>query len=346
MQKLRKNGLFYIHVFFWVTYFSFFFYRISFGKIGHESKDWTLGLADAVVQVLVFGLLSYLNYFYFLPQYLKDGKLGKFLFQFLSIFAVSVVLHLYFKKWLYEGAYQHTGEFFFHFTFVLQHTLNSLFVITFISLLRFVQNWADLEAKRKQMENDKLQAELRFLKEQINPHFLFNTLNNLYYLAHTQSPKTKDVVAKLSQMMRYMIYEANHEKVPVSNEIVYIKNYIELEKMRLDDEFRIKMEVEGNYDHLLITPLIFITFLENAFKHGIENGQADAWVHVHFKFENGTCEYTVENSLSPKKDNTKNEGIGLINTKRRLNLSYKNKHELQIEEREETFFVRLQVNLN
>jgi LytS/YehU family sensor histidine kinase len=203
-----------------------------------------------------------------------------------------------------------------------------------------------LEAERKEIENEKLQSELRFLKEQINPHFLFNTLNNLYYLAHTQSPNTKEVIAKLSQMMRYMIYEANAEKVPVSKELEYIENYIDLEKLRLDDGFPIRLTVEGNYETLKIAPLIFITFLENAFKHGVESGGGDSWVEVSIVFNGFSCEYKVSNSKSPELKKEEKNGIGLKNTIRRLNLSYRNAHHLKIEEDDRSYNVHLKIDLS
>lgn len=212
-------------------------------------------------------------------------------------------------------------------------------------MLRFLKDWFELEAKRKEIENEQLMTELRFLKEQINPHFLFNTLNNLYYLAHTNSPNTKEVIAKLSQMMRYMIYEANNEKVPVSKEIEYIENYIALEKLRLEDDFPIEISIKGDYSRLQIAPLIFITFLENAFKHGTNHGDKESWVRVAFEFNENHCKYMVSNSKGEKSKETDKSGIGLKNTKRRLNLSYENLHTLEIIENELTFEVKLEIDL-
>ena len=137
----------------------------------------------------------------------------------------------------------------------------------FVGMLKFAKDWLTLEAKRKELENEKLTAELTFLKAQINPHFLFNTLNNLYYLAFTNSPNTTEVIAKLSQMMRYIIYDSNHEKVLLSREIDYIENYIGLEKLRFNNQIPINFRVEGYINQTKIVLIILITFLENAFKH-------------------------------------------------------------------------------
>src|SRR5258707_7845820 len=134
-------------------------------------------------------------------------------------------------------------------------------------MVRYANAWFKFQSSMKEGQNENQPAELNFLKEQINPHFLFNTLNNLYYLAFTQSPNTTEVIAKLSQMMRYMIYDSNYPQVPLGKEIEYMQNYISLERLRLNDSIPIQLEIHGNVEEVRIAPLIFITFLENAFKH-------------------------------------------------------------------------------
>jgi two-component system sensor histidine kinase AlgZ len=194
--------------------------------------------------------------------------------------------------------------------------------------------------------NEKLTAELNFLKAQINPHFLFNTLNNLYYLAYSKSENTTEVIAKLSQMMRYMIYETNHPKVLLSKEIEYMQNYISLERLRLNDQIPIRFEVSGNTENVWITPLIFITFLENAFKHGVNNSNPKAWVKIAICLHDHECIYTVENSRSAEqKDGNEKSGIGLSNVKRRLELSYPGKYTLVTEDTREKYAVKLNLSI-
>src|SRR5258705_517060 len=140
-----------------------------------------------------------------------------------------------------------------------------------------------------------LQFSFAMLVAYIN-YFLFNTLNNLYYLAYSHSPNTTEVIEKLSQMMRYMIYDSNYPKVPLSKEIEYMQNYISLERLRLNNEVPIEFVVEGSADDILVAQLIFITFLENAFKHGVTANTADSWVKIHFHVKGNEIIYTVENS--------------------------------------------------
>jgi LytS/YehU family sensor histidine kinase len=196
------------------------------------------------------------------------------------------------------------------------------------------------------MENDKLVNELKFLKAQINPHFLFNTLNNLYYLAYSHSANTTEVIAKLSQMMRYMIYDSNYPQVSLSKEIEYMQNYISLERLRLNNEVPIDFEVEGTTDNILVTPLIFITFLENAFKHGVSANASGCWVKIHFQVKGHEIVYKVENSkLNNILLEKEKSGFGLQNLKRRLELSYPGKYQLRTEDQQDRYVVQLNLTL-
>lgn len=167
------------------------------------------------------------------------------------------------------------------------------------------------------------------MKAQINPHFLFNTLNNLYYLATINSPNTTEVIEKLSQMMRYMLYDSNHEDVPISKELDYMQNYISLEKLRLDNQVPVKFDILGNPEGTTIVPLIFITFLENAFKHGVSNQYKGSYVDVFVKIEENLIIYKVKNSILPNANKLEKSGIGLQNVNRRLDLSYPGKYILE-----------------
>jgi LytS/YehU family sensor histidine kinase len=298
-------------------------------------------LTSASVQLVFTMMIAYLNYFYTWPRFLESKKIGRYLLEFLIPFAVLLTLRVHLQRYLADG-YTHKADYFYSSFFIVQIVAITLFIVLFVGMLRFAVDWFELEGKRKELENEKLLSELNFLKAQINPHFLFNTLNNLYYLAYTKSENTTEVIAKLSQMMRYMIYESNYSKVPLNKEIEYMDNYISLERLRLNDQIPIKFEVKGNTENIWITPLIFITFLENAFKHGVSNDNPKAWVNISIELKDGQCIYIVENSKSPdKKDVSEKSGIGLQNVQRRLELSYPEKHELTFEEKEDRYRVKL-----
>jgi two-component system, LytTR family, sensor histidine kinase AlgZ len=339
----QKNRILLIHVSFWCLYFSFFYYQISFTRHGEE-VNYSRAFFDASTQIIMMATLSYLNYFYLLPRFLIHKNLLKYLFEFTIPFVIIVTLHIFLKRYIYADLSDSRG-FLYSSKFVLQHATISLFIAIFVGMLKFAEDWLELEAKRKELENEKLTAELTFLKAQINPHFLFNTLNNLYYLAFTNSPNTTEVIAKLSQMMRYMIYDSNHEKVLLSKEIEYIESYMSLEKLRLNNQIPINFTVEGEVNQVKIVPLILITFLENAFKHGVSNNSTDAYITVKLLVQNKALIYSVENSKL-ETNNHEKSGIGLQNVKRRLDLSYPKKSHLEITDTEKEYKIKLTLDIS
>jgi two-component system, LytTR family, sensor histidine kinase AlgZ len=342
----QRSRILLLHLSFWGLYFSFFFYQITYARRGQEII-MSRAILDATTHVLIMAGIAYMNYFYYLPRFLKHKSVGRYLLEFIAPVALTIIFHIYLKRLIYGGDENGRAAFLYSTRFMVQHSSSVLFIVIFIGMLRFAEDWFQLEARKKEIENEKLTAELRFLKAQINPHFLFNTLNNLYYLAFTQSPNTTVVIDKLSQMMRYMIYDSNHPKVPLSKEIEYMENYISLEKLRLDNQVPICLEIKGNPAPVMLEPFLFITFLENAFKHGVSNNAADSWVKAEIKVENNHCTYTVENSvLSAKENHEGKSGIGLQNLRRRLELSYPDRHTLQINETPEKYRVQLILELS
>ena len=193
------------------------------------------------------------------------------------------------------------------------------------------------------LKNDKAKTELLHLKSQVNPHFFFNTLNNLYGLVGTDTKKAQELILKLSDMMRYSIYEGEKEVVTLKAEVDYLRNYIELHEMRYHKPIDVKFEVEIE-DNYKVMPLLFIILLENAFKHGIENLNKDAYVHVYINSKNNKVFFEIENNFDTtlaKEDN----GIGLKNLKRRLELVYPKKHTLSFSKTENVYKAKLILQL-
>ena len=345
MQALfHRNRVFYLHLLFWCIYLSFNIYQASFFS-QQRGYDWSRGLLFTGVQFGFTFLVAYLNYFIFLPRFLAHKKIWRYALEFIVPFAVLVMLRVYLQRYMVTDSPR--AEFFYSHMYVIQVAIITLFITAFVSMLRFAVDWFELEARKRDVENQKLSAELNFLRAQINPHFLFNTLNNLYYLAYSKSDNTTEVISKLSQMMRYMIYESNHEKVPLSKEIEYMQNYISLEQLRLNNQVPISFKVEGDPENIWIAPLILITFLENAFKHGVNGKASEAWVNILVKVEGNHCTYKVENSKLPLPKDSKEgkSGIGLQNVKRRLELSYPGQYLLKADEKPDRYSVQLDISL-
>src|SRR5215204_3943853 len=240
---ITRNRVVFLHLMFWCVYVSFIGYQIVFWQ-RERGYEWERALIFMSIQLSFTLSIVYLNYFLFLPRFLSHKNIWRYLFELLIPFTALIVGRIYLQR--YISADSPRAEYYSSAIFIVQVTAVTLFIVIFVGMLRFAVDWFELEAKKKEMENEKLMAELNFLKAQINPHFLFNTLNNLYYLAYTKSENTTEVIAKLSQMMRYMIYDSNHPRVLLNKEIEYMQNYISLENLRLNNQIPIKFEVSGN----------------------------------------------------------------------------------------------------
>lgn len=205
-------------------------------------------------------------------------------------------------------------------------------------LLWIYEQWKDYQT----LKAEKSKAELALLKSQINPHFFFNTLNNLYSLTVSQSKKAPEVIVKLSEMMRYTIYEGKKDQVTLKEEIDYLKNYIELHEIRHHRKVDIDFE-ESVSDNIQIAPLLFIILLENAFKHGVESLTGGAFVHLSIANNEHQIIFKIKNNFAPD-EQFKTPGIGLSNLKKRLALIYPDQHELNIDKKEDTFEVTLTID--
>ncbi len=341
----QRNRIFLLHLSFWCFYLSFYLYVFS-SRPGRE-REISLPrlLTFSTLQLSFAMLVAYINYFLFLPRFLKHQKTWKYFIEFVLPFVILITLRVHLQRYLIDG-YTHHERYFYSTFYVVQLTFDTILITIFVGMLRFAVGWFELESSRKQMENDKLANELKFLKAQINPHFLFNTLNNLYYLAYSHSPNTTEVIEKLSQMMRYMIYDSNYPKVPLSKEIEYMQNYISLERLRLNNEVPIEFKVAGGTENILVAPLIFITFLENAFKHGVSANTPGSWVKINFQVREHEIVYTVENSkLKGSLSEREKSGFGLQNLQRRLELSYPGDYQLKTENLADRYFVQLNLVL-
>ncbi|WP_337040883.1 sensor histidine kinase [Emticicia sp. 17c] len=206
--------------------------------------------------------------------------------------------------------------------------------------LKITERWRETEQRAIQAEADKANAELSFLKAQINPHFLFNTLNNIYSLAVINSKHTADSIMKLSQIMRYVTDEVSEDFVPLTSEIECIGNYIDLQKLRLSKKTEVLFTVEGIADFKNIVPLSLMTFVENAFKHGISNHE-NSQISINIVLNEKYIKFYCKNTLFQASRKVERTGIGLANTQQRLKHLYKNRHILVIKEEDRLYQVEL-----
>ena len=296
------------------------------------------------VLLLVF---FYVNYYYLTPAFYITKKYFIFFGLVLVAYLISVSLPelLIVHRPPHEGM---RGDFGPHpprhhrirFFFLFNHNfLQFLIVLIFSMLLK-------IRERLKQTETEKANAELSYLKAQINPHFLFNTLNTIYSLAILKSDKTADAIVKISDMMRYVLNDSNTKFVLLEKELDYISNYIELQRMRLTPNVRLSYSCEGSQFDKKIAPLVLIPFIENAFKHGV-NSEENSDIDIKIIITDLDLTLTVKNNCVTSNNNTLNKsGLGIENTKQRLKLVYPQNYTLNITEVDNCFIVNLTLNIH
>jgi len=303
--------------------------------------------SEQSIVVLFYMVVVYFNLYYLIPNYLSQKTIltytGLLLLTSMILTPIKTIA-LYF---LYTGEPMHQE----YFAFRWHEIFMALFLVGAVSTLaKILSDWLRHERDRKELETQTMQSELRFLKSQINPHFLFNTLNSLYALTLKKSDSAPEVVIKLSEMMRYMLYECNERRVPLRKEVQYIQNYLALERLRQGQNSKIEFELKGVINEQQIAPLMFTPFLENSFKHGLNNQLAHGYVRIRLDVEKQKVQLQIENSKPPMKPVMNHAkpsgGIGLVNVRRRLDLIYPDRYNLQVHDQPNTYTVNLELDLD
>jgi LytS/YehU family sensor histidine kinase len=228
---------------------------------------------------------------------------------------------------------------------IINSFMDKIFIATLAIALKQMSNSQRLREREIVLVKEKLSTELTLLKSQINPHFLFNTLNNIYSLARKKSDKTPEVVIKLSKLLRFVMYETKHQSIPIEKELDFLKDYIELHKIRYDDRLKIDFKYELDDLFAQIMPNILTPFVENAFKHGASQSTTLSFIAIELKLAKNKLHFKVENSFEPNSINKEEEGIGLKNLNRQLELMY-SKFELQTRKNDKRFTAELSLDLN
>jgi two-component system, LytTR family, sensor kinase len=226
----------------------------------------------------------------------------------------------------------------------LWNSLDILLLLSVASALRFLRLSLRASARERVLREEKLQSELHFLRAQTNPHFLFNTLNNLYHLARKQSAQTPDAILKLADLLRFILYECTSDRIRIQQEIKVIEDYLALEKLRYGNRLRIDFQCEIDQAHQPIAPLLLLPFIENAFKHGVSEARGYTWVYLRVQLHQGQLQLDVHNPKLPEA-NSGEGGIGLKNIRRQLEITYPD-HRLCARDLETRYEVHLELNLN
>jgi sensor histidine kinase YesM len=292
-----------------------------------------------LVIYIVIGVMSvgffYFNYFFALPKYFFKRQYWRYaisviVFVLMTLFLTKLIVQLGFSEANMPGPEK--PELYINY-------------FTRFILILIISIGVRLNFRLRQAQSDKIKAELASLKAQINPHFLFNILNDIYGQAITKSEHTADSIAKLASMMRHVLTEVNEDLIGLEKEVKYLKSYVELQKMRVTDKTKVRFEVDGNIGSQQIPPLLFINFVENAFKYGVSN-EVESTITILLSTQTDSVSLKVKNEkVFAKNDKDDSHNIGIENTKRRLDLIFGNRYSLDINDKDKTFEVNLKLNL-
>ena len=334
-----KNRIF-LHTLFWVAHVVF--YATLWGSFEENYEQTFLEQLMFLPGQMLF---TYFVLYFLLPRYILKGQYAAFTVIFLiSSFAIGTLQRYIAFQIDYPLYYPEAlNDPFFYFPKIVKFFVN-IYPVVFTALtIKLLKYWYANQQAQQVLTKEKLEAELKFLKTQIHPHFLFNTLNNLYALTLKKSEKAPEMVLKLSELINYMLYECTADEVPLSKEVKFIQNYISIEKMRYGDKLELDVRVTGDTANVYIAPMIILPFVENCFKHGASEELQQGWVTVQIEATPDTVLIKVENSKAHTENNHNGTGIGVQNVKRRLSLLYPNRHELKILDGKETFLVILTI---
>lgn len=331
------HGLFWLVMFLLLVFFGY-----------NPAEPVLFSISNEIVSLVFFAVLVYFNLLYLIPKYLARHVFVYIGFLVLACAAITPIkIFVFYLKFAGHPSYR----------YALVENQGLVFVGNFVvavlsTVLNIITGWWRYQQEKQHLLTQTMQSELRFLKSQINPHFLFNTLNNLYALTLKKSDKAPEIVLKLSEIMRYMLYECNERRVLLTKEIQYMQNYLDLERLRQPANIEIALTTEGHISDQTIAPLLFIPFLENSFKHGVNNQiSPGGYVRAVLRVQDDDLEFSIENSKpehTPKAvhPNVKSGGIGLANVRQRLDMLYPNSHDLIIENEPTRYAVTLLLKLN
>lgn len=326
LKNIHSYSTLIYHVLFWVGYFIF-----NFLRWGSYFGDYWYSFKSNLVEFPIHIVAVYFNVYYLIPKYILKKKYAYYVFSIIFLLILIYILrtslnYLLVTKEIWPEA-ENAGKFL-ETNHIIAVVTGELYVLSFVTAIKLLIDWP-IELKRnKELADLQLSTELKYLRTQIQPHFFFNTLNNLYALTLLKSDDAPRMVIKLSNLMQYILYEVNSSEASLLEEINHLNNYIDIQYIRYKEMIELEMDITGNIEEVNIPPFLFLTFLENCFKHGLRGSEK---IVITMSFEltkDKYLEFKLINSYNKNFVNREqnDEGIGILNTKRRLNLLYANNY--------------------
>ena len=333
-EIIKNKRQFFIHIFIWGILYSiilFFIYA--------EIKDITLKVC---LRITFTAVIFYTNYSLLVPYFLLKKKILPYLFCVVILLLISyLIIFNVFGFEFYDSRNLLDKR---PSKFIINIFFNSVIIIIG-TIIRLYEQWIENDRINKEIELKKNKTELESLKNQLNPHFLFNSLNSIYSLSTKKSNDTPEAVIMLSELMRYMLYKANNKKVLLKDELKYIENYIKLQHIRIAKNKNVKINIKGVISTQKISPLLFISYIENAFKYGTDfNGNTE--IEIDISVKDNELQFKCVNIIGNRSKDEESSGIGMQNTKNRLKLLYPDKHWLTTIENDNKFMVDLKLKID
>lgn len=347
LERARPLG----HVVFWLVVL--FFYTLYFGL---RQDSYGQGFVFVGLLLPITIITTYFILYWLIPRYLLKRRYVLFSLYFVYTLVFSLYLEMVLLLLLYINVADYQAMYLEPGLVELLDVIVGMYLVIFVAVaINLLKRWMAIQTRNSNLEKIRYEtefklkdAELQLLKSQIHPHFLFNTLNNLYALSLEKSDLVPDVILKISQQLDYMLYRGDSKQVSVREELNHIKNYLDIEALRYDaDRLSVSLETEGALDNRFIAPLLLIPLVENSFKHGIRPSSAPGWINIRLTVAGGQLVFKIANSVNPSADAAgpasapDTPGIGLANLRRRLALLYPDAHSLNIQKENDRFAVTL-----
>lgn len=342
-----------LHVLFWVAYtlqdaLMEYTWTAS-AQVGVAEKTRLLmAIHAAVIATLPKLLLTYFVLYAAIPQVLKGTRhMAWIVLQTAIMLCITLVLYrLVFNYYIFTLIYNNTIKAppLFRLSRILLGIMDIGFVTATAVAFKLIRMQLSAKEREKNLVKEKLETELKYLRNQTNPHFLFNTLNNIYALARKKSDLTPEIVMKLSKLLRFMLYESGKGRITIAEEMKMMDDYLELEKIRYNNRLNIIFRKDIDNEAYPVSPLLLLPFLENAFKHGVSETRFDSYIHIEIRLHRGLLTFIIENNKENESQGSKDK-IGLENVRRQLELMYK-EHQLLVFNEPAVFKVVLTINLD
>ena len=333
---------------FWAVYF-----LLNILRWGNYFDDYLYSLKTNIIGFPVHMILVYLNIFVLMPRFVYKRKYFFYIFFLIASLLLMVFMKFNLTFYLVSENIWPEGPSVIHnftFSYAIDMMIGELYVTTFVTAIKITMDWLEEQKRVAALEKMQSDTELLFLRSQISPHFFFNTLNNIYSLSIEKSEKTPRIILKLSELMRYLLYETKTKRQSLEKEIICIQNYLDLERIRYGELLKINMNISGDILDKKIAPILLPSFVENAFKHGANKNIGNVTIDIDFKIVNNFLFFTISNPIS---EITKHKlvinhsgGIGLNNVKKRLALGYdSDEYDLKIDNEDKLFTVKLKIKV-